>query len=169
MKIGIVSDSHGSASRLKAALKALVGLGAEAIVHCGDIGSVECVAVLGRAGVPAHLVLGNMDRHEAELAAAAEEYGVALGPEVIEVPIGNGRHLVATHGHHERIFAELVMGQQFPYVCHGHTHRVRDEQAANTRVINPGALRHPKDPKHPTAAILDTDADTVEYIRVPKR
>ena len=169
MKIGIVSDSHGSASRLKAALEALVGLGAEALVHCGDIGSVECLEVLGRAGAPAHLVLGNMDRHGAKLAAAAEEYGVALGPEVIEVPIGDGRHLAATHGHHERVFAELVMGQQFPYVCHGHTHRVRDERVENTRVINPGALRHPKDPKHPAAAILDTETDTLRHIAVAKR
>jgi len=169
MKIGIVSDSHGSASRLKAALEALVGLGAEMVVHCGDVGSAECVQVLGRAPVPAHLVLGNMDRHGAKLAAAAKACGVQLGWEVIEVAIGDGRHLVATHGHDENVLAELVMGEQFPYVCHGHTHRMRDERLAGTRVINPGALRHSRDSKLPTAAILDTDADTVEHITVPKR
>ena len=169
MKVGIVSDSHGSASRLTAALEALVGRGAEMVVHCGDIGSAECVQVLGRAGVPAYVVLGNMDRHEARLAAAARACAVRLGWEVVEAPIGDGRHLAAAHGHDEDVLAELVMGEQFPYVCHGHTHRRRDERLGGTRVINPGALRHSRDSEFPTAAILDTVADTVEHITVPKR
>ena len=150
-------------------MEVLVGLGAEAVVHCGDVGSAECVEVLGAAGVPAYLVLGNMDRRQTKLAAAARKCGVALEREVVEVPIGDGRHLAATHGHDEQVLAELVIGGQFPYVCHGHTHRIRDDRFAGTRVINPGALRHPKDPKHPAAAILDTEADTVEHVLVPKR
>ena len=169
MKIGIVSDSHGGASRLRAALEVLVGLGAEAVVHCGDVGSAECVEVLGAAGVPTYLVLGNMDRRQAKLAAAAKKCGVALEWQAVQVPIGKGRHLAATHGHDEQVLGELVIGGQFPYVCHGHTHRVRDERLADTRVINPGALRHPKDPKHPAAAILDTETDTLRHIAVAKR
>ena len=61
---------------------------------------------------------------------------------------------------------ELVAGGQFPYVCHGHTHRAADERQANVRVICPGALRHPKHPTRPSAAVLDAAEDTVTFIEV---
>ena len=81
----------------------------------------------------------------------------------VEVPLGDGEHLAATHGHRETILDGLIGGQQFPYVCHGHSHRVRDERIGRTRVINPGALHHAK--VH-TIAMLDTDTDMLEHIIV---
>jgi predicted phosphodiesterase len=58
---------------------------------------------------------------------------------------------------------ELVHSGQFPYVCHGHTHKVRDERIGEVHVINPGALRRAR--RH-TVAILDTDGDTLEHVVV---
>ena len=168
MKVGIVSDSHGRESRLAAALEVLVARGAEVVVHCGDIGSVECVWCLGAAGVPAYAVAGNMDRHADVLAAAAVQCGVNFSEAAVEVPLGDGSYLAATHGADQDLLAELTCGGQFPYVCHGHTHRARSERIGGTRVINPGALAHGRKPRRPTAALLDTDTDTVEHIRVPR-
>ena len=168
MKIGIVSDSHGKSKRLRAALELLARRGAERIVHCGDVGSVECMELLGRAGAKAYAVAGNMDRRPEPLMAAANRCGVTFSLASVEVPIGGGRYLAATHGDPHHLLSELVTGGQFPYVCHGHTHRARDERIGAVRVINPGALRSPKDPRHPTAALLDTDAETVEFLDVPK-
>lgn len=163
MKIGIVSDSHGHDETLRRAVDLLVERGAEAIVHCGDVGAEACIDVLAASGRPTYVVSGNTDRaipHLIDLAAAA---GIEFHWEVIEVPLGNGQFLVATHGHDPELVSELVAGQQFPYVCVGHSHRVRDERRGRTRIINPGAL-HRAVPH--TAALLDTASDRLEFLEV---
>ena len=168
MKIGILSDSHCKTKRLARAIELLVDRGAEAIVHCGDIGHADDMAVLGAAPVPTYAVAGNMDHKVSRLEAAAEAAGVQVCSEVVEVPIGADQFLVATHGNDEAVLAELIGAEQFPYVCHGHTHRARDERIGPVRVINPGALRHYKVPHRPVAVLLDTHSDTLEVIDVPK-
>lgn len=168
MKIGIVSDSHGNAKRLDTAVELLIGRDVEAIVHCGDIGSARCVEILGGGGVPTYMVPGNMDRHVGGLVSASKKWGVNFSWQVAKVPIGDGKYLVATHGDDERLLNELIVGGQFPYICRGHTHYASDERIGSVRIINPGALRHPRRPRRPTAAILDTAADTLEHINVPK-
>jgi uncharacterized protein len=166
MRIGILSDTHGRKDRLQRALELLSERGAEAMVHCGDIGSVECLGVLAGADAPTYAVAGNTDRHVERLSKEATRSGVSFHWEVVEVPLGDSRFLVATHGHDEEILAELVQGEQFPYVCHGHTHRFEDERVGSVRVICPGALRHPRHPRHPTVALLDTETDVLERIDV---
>ena len=165
VKIGILSDSHGRTKRLASALKALLDRGAEAVVHCGDICAVECLEALCACGVPAHVVAGNMDRHVARLQTAAARGGANFAWEVIEVDLGDGRRLAATHGSDEAVLEQLVSGGQFAYVCHGHTHRRRDERIGAVRVINPGALYHPRDGK-PTVALLDCRTDQLEFLGV---
>ncbi|KPK83756.1 MAG: hypothetical protein AMJ81_07385 [Phycisphaerae bacterium SM23_33] len=163
MKIGIVSDSHGKADRLRQAVELLVGRGAQAIVHCGDIGSAECVDALAGAGVPAYAVAGNMDRHLDRLQARAQEKGVHFSLDTILVPIGGGSYLAATHGSNALLVRALAAEGRFPYVCHGHTHAIRDERIQRVRIINPGALHHAQ---RRTAALLDTDADTLEHLEL---
>ena len=167
MKIGIVSDSHGGVSILRAAIRILILRGVEAVVHCGDLGSVKCITILAESPVSTYAVAGNVDRNIDALVTAAKKSGVAFHDQVVEVPLGDEdkNHLVITHGH-DGLLDELIMGGQFPYVCHGHTHRIRDERIDSVHVICPGALRNPKQPRYPTVAMLDTSQDTVEFIRV---
>ena len=167
MRIGILSDTHGRQDRLQRAMELLSQRQFGAVVHCGDIGSNECLELLGQARVEAYAVAGNTDRHIQDLVETARRLGVDFHSEVIEVPLGDGRHLVATHGHEDGVLAELIQGKQFPYVCHGHTHRFRDERMGAVRVICPGALRQPRHPRHPTVALLDTGSDVLEQIDVP--
>jgi len=166
MKIGLLSDSHRHTRRLRAAVEALVDLDAEAIVHCGDILGTDDVKILGEAGVPVYLVLGNMDHRPERLAGAAAEYGINFSRRFLAVPLGDGRYLAALHGDDEDLLEELVACGQFPYVCHGHTHRASDERHANARVICPGAVRHPKHPERPSAAVLDTAEDALTFIEL---
>ena len=161
MRIGIVSDSHGHWRRLDGALEALVARGAEAIVHCGDVGSAECMHVLGRAGVPAYAVRGNMDRGAGKTTDAAAAEGVTFHDATVEVPLAQGEHLIATHGDDALLVQELLIGQQFPYLCHGHTHCRRDERVGRMRIINPGALRRARPP---SVALLDTQTDELTFI-----
>ncbi len=163
MKIGIVSDSHGKVSVLRRALALLVERGAEAIVHCGDIGSGECITALSETNLPAYAVAGNMDRHARRLQSQADADNVRFSMDTILIPLGDDKYLAATHGNNPRIMAELIADERFDYLCHGHTHQPRDEKIGSTRVINPGALRHAHPP---SAAILDTETDTVEHFPV---
>ncbi|MHC4295349.1 MAG: metallophosphoesterase family protein [Planctomycetota bacterium] len=164
MKIGLISDSHGRAKRLCAALRELVERGVDVIVHCGDIGGTECIELLADAAPQAYAVTGNMDRGIDALRQVAGDTGVNFATEVLEVPLGDGRSLGVTHGNDPRILGELIAAGQFCYICHGHTHRFRDEWMGGIRVINPGALAHPRYPRHPTAAVLDTDTDALQCI-----
>jgi len=168
MKIGIVSDSHGKTDRLKSALQILTARDVEAIVHCGDVSKASSIELLGETHPDTYLVAGNMDHHVSRLAEVAEKCGVHFGWEVVEVPLGGGQHLVATHGSDEQVLGELIADQQFPYVCHGHTHRRRDERIGSTRVINPGALHHPVHGHAPAVAVLDTETGELEWIEIEK-
>ena len=98
MLIGLLSDSHANTSRLEAGVSLLVGQGSEAIVHCGDIVAIDHVAILADRGAGAYLVAGNMDRHPAKLAQAASACGVNFAAGFLEVPLGDGRFLIALHG-----------------------------------------------------------------------
>lgn len=164
MKIGILSDSHGKHERLGQAVGILVGKGAQVLVHCGDLGHERSLQTLAEANLPTYVVSGNTDRHIQQLINMAEALGVEFHWEVIEVPLGDGRYLVATHGHDDQLVDTLILGGQFPYVCLGHSHEPADFRQGGVRVINPGALHRAA---NYTVAMLDTEADAVEFIDVP--
>ncbi len=166
MLIGIVSDSHGRHGVLTRAIEVLTDRGAQAIVHCGDLGTPACVEALNAAPVAAYAVAGNMDRHLAELASTMAGASVTFSRRTVEVALEDGQFLVATHGHDAHLLDELVSGAQFPYVCHGHTHRADDRRVGPVRVICPGALRSPRGRSELTCALLNTTADTVELLTV---
>lgn len=147
-------------------MQIFIAAGADAVVHCGDICSVDDVELLsmGPSGRPQpYLVAGNMDRDRAALRAATEQWNVRYHDEVIEVPIGEGEYLAALHGDNGTLMAELMADSQFPYICHGHTHQTRDERVGMTRVINPGAIFRARPL---TVAILDTETDELTYLEV---
>lgn len=163
LKIGIISDTHGRHARLQAALELLTAGGVQVLVHCGDVGDTACVEQMAATGRPVYLVAGNVDRDVESLAAACRAVGARFHSEVIEVLIGKGRYLAVTHGDDHRTLNDLIRGEQFPYVCHGHTHVRRDERIGPVRVINPGALHNVS---QPSVAWLDTDTDELEFLEV---
>jgi putative phosphoesterase len=164
MRIGILSDSHGKTRKLRVALEVLVSRGVEAIVHCGDICCTRSLHLLASTGIPAWLVAGNMDRHlHHQLEKMSEGAGVTFWYSSVEVPIENDEYLIAVHGDNEGLLEELIRGQRFPYVCHGHTHRARDIRIGDVRVICPGAIAGPRHLPVATIAILDTVTDALDF------
>ncbi|MDP6045992.1 MAG: metallophosphoesterase family protein [Phycisphaerae bacterium] len=166
MLIGLLSDSHAHAPRLRKAVSQLAELGVDALVHCGDIVATDHVSILASVNAPVYLAAGNMDRNPAALAKEADKWGVNFAPDFVEAPLGGGQYLIALHGDDQQMLFELAEGGQFPYIIHGHTHCTADKRFGSVRVICPGAITSPRDPKHPTAAILDTEADTLKFIDV---
>jgi len=177
MKIGIVSDTHGRADRLRAALSILADRGVQAVVHCGDVGSRECLEALAELGVKAYAVGGNMDLEDpgdpgSGLPQPTEVAGVTFAWESLAFPVAPGVCVAVAHGHDPFAFAELVNEPTNKFILHGHTHCQRDERVERdgplgpVHIINPGALCKPRNPNRPTAALLDTETDTVEFIDV---
>ena len=52
MRIGVLSDTHGHVENTLTAVRMLESLEVEAVLHCGDIGSVQIPRLL--AAWPAH-------------------------------------------------------------------------------------------------------------------
>jgi uncharacterized protein len=169
--LGLLSDSHGQVQRTAAAVRLLQRVGAEAFVHCGDVGGIEVLQEL--AGLRAWVVCGNTDCPDATLVRHAQTLGVAVtheGPLRLEL---DGRSLAAFHGH-EPAFARLIGAlsehHKLPadfgpcqYVLHGHTHVPSEGRVGSVRVINPGALYRAA--TH-TVATLDLHNGKVQFWEV---
>ena len=59
MKVCIVSDSHDRGPMLGAAVEEAKSLGAEAVLHCGDIIGPNTLKPLLRLGLQTHVIHGN--------------------------------------------------------------------------------------------------------------
>jgi putative phosphoesterase len=164
-RIGLLSDSHGRAGTTRAAMQRLLAEGVDRVLHLGDVGSVEVIDALveqvdaaGELRPPVHVVFGNCDWDAEALGRYAESLGIA-----VDHPVGrleaDGATVVYQHGHQESAM-EQALAEGVAYLCHGHTHRPRDERAGATRLVNPGALFRAA--KY-TVAVLDTARGTVEF------
>lgn len=170
MILGIMSDNHGHAARLARSIALLKRLGAEAFVHCGDIGDEASLDQL--AGLRAWFVWGNTDAHEPVI----EQYAASIGlPLPVAVPLIlelEGRSIHVYHGH-ERPFNRLLqfvcgvdtvsledLTRGVDYILYGHTHLAAAVHIGSVRMINPGALHRAK---VYTVATLDLKRDVLEY------
>jgi putative phosphoesterase len=163
LKIGILSDSHGHVDRLRAAVQTLRTAGVETIVHCGDVGPVECLSVLAASAVPCYVVAGNMDHDVQALAEAAALHGVCFHERFVAVPLDDGRQLAVLHGHDVIQLNRLLVNGEYAYVCRGHTHKAADVRTGDVRVINPGGLHNCRPY---TVAVLDTQTDDLQFLPV---
>jgi uncharacterized protein len=148
-RVGVLADTHSPefVERLPdAVLKALAG--SELILHAGDVGGEEALAVLRRIA-PVEAVRGDHDR------------SLAL-PESREVVV-EGKHIVVVHGQRSHWLEEpntllwtLSLGyfrphrglpralkRRFPNadaIVYGHTHRARAETIDGVLLFNPGGV-----------------------------
>ena len=70
MRLGIVSDTHGQVLFARNAVRMLESLDVDLVIHCGDIGSPEVVALF--SDWPTHFVFGNVDLETQRLRSAIE-------------------------------------------------------------------------------------------------
>jgi putative phosphoesterase len=162
MKVGIVSDSHGQKARLQRALKILCQHKADVLVHCGDIGGCTCLDELIACGKPAYAVAGNTDLDMNELQRHAQAHGVTFGIDMVSIPVNGQATLTVTHGNQPWVL-QKGLSSRVAFLCHGHTHRQRNEMVGSTHVINPGALERAT---VFSVALLDTESGAVEFLAV---
>ena len=161
MLIGLLADSHGRADTTARAVEALTAHGAETLLHLGDVGTEAVLDEL--VGRNARVVFGNCDWDEKALARYAELVGIRVDHPMGILEVG-GRRIAYTHGHIESMMSQAVR-DGVDYLCHGHTHDIRDERVGATRIINPGALFRAR---RYTSALLDPSSGTVRWIEIAK-
>jgi putative phosphoesterase len=168
-RIGLLSDSHGRAATTRRAVRLLIERGVEMLIHLGDVESPEVLDALveglnerGELQPAVRMVFGNVDYDAAALTRYAESLGI-----VVDHPSGwieaGGKRLVYTHGDRPSLL-DAAMDEEVDYLCHGHTHKPRDERIGPTRLINPGALFRAS---HYSTAVLDPAEDHLQFVPVP--
>jgi uncharacterized protein len=155
--IGILSDSHDHAPAMAAGLKLLTNAGAGFFIHCGDIGSQECIDLL--AGLQCAFVFGNTDFDRVRLARYAQSIDVPCYGNLADLTLDNKR-IAVIHGDDPKLKQRLLSAQEHDYLLQGHTHIRADERIRRTRLINPGAL-HRANPQ--TVATLDLSTDSLQF------
>ena len=160
MLLGILSDTHDRYEIMGAAVRALQERGARFFIHCGDVCTPNLLDHL--AGLPSAFVWGNCDWDRMALQRYAESIGVPCYGAFADLELG-GKRVAVLHGDDRAKLEGVLKAQEHDYLVHGHTHVKRDERVGRIRIINPGALFRASEK---TAAVLDTDADQLDYLRI---
>jgi len=158
MGLGVVSDTHGHVESTRAAVQMLQSLDVNRVLHCGDIGSADVVALF--APWPTDFVFGNCDGNRAELTAAIDEHGLTCCWEFGALEI-EGRRIALLHSHDGARFREALHSGAWDLVCYGHTHVASIDRYGATLAVNPGALYRAN--PH-SLAIIELPELTVEII-----
>ncbi len=137
MRLGIISDTHGHVELTRPAIRMFESLEVDAVLHCGDIGSLAVVELF--AGWPTHFVFGNCDYERAQLTA-----GIRKARQTCHDLFGDlefdGVRVALLHSDDRRRFLQTVDGGDYRLVCYGHTHVAAIDRRGETLVVNPGAI-----------------------------
>ncbi|HOJ39183.1 MAG TPA: phosphodiesterase [bacterium] len=173
MKIGIISDTHGSLAGWRKAWPFLKET--EVIIHCGDVfnhgpgnpmpetySPRELAEELNRVSVPLLVVKGNCDSEVDQLFLKVP----FLSP-VGLYQIDHYRFLFS-HGH---LFPQekwLSLGQdwQASFLLSGHTHQACLVKKEKLLLCNPGSLSLPKDGPA-TLVLIDLKIRTISLLELP--
>jgi uncharacterized protein len=142
LRLGLISDTHG----LLRPEVFEVFTGVDAIVHAGDVGSVELLTEL-EAIAPVTCVWGNTDGFDLRERV----------PEVAEVEMG-GVMVVVVHGQQFGSPTAAAVAGRYPaagLVVFGHTHEPVVERVGDTLAVNPGSAG-PRRFQHPVSVALAT-------------
>lgn len=162
MILGLLSDTHGNAPRTRTALDLLRAAGAQHLIHCGDVGSEEVLALLFEEkenGTPVDVVAGNVDEWDAGLVVFSKHIGLPLTKSIRKV-LG-GLDVAVCHGHDSREMESILQSDRVDVLFTGHTHEAADKTRGSVRIVNPGAVHRAR---VPSVATFDTDTGDVQWI-----
>jgi hypothetical protein len=144
VKICIVSDSHDRADPLAQAVEAAKVLGAEAVIHCGDLIGAQTMKPALAAGLPVHAIHGNNLGDAQAMHFQSRKSGGLLQYHGAEATLElGGRRMVVVHYDHHG-YAMACTGD-WELVCCGHSHRAEARQVDNVKggttwLVNPGTV-----------------------------
>lgn len=144
MKVCLLSDSHDHIPLMDAAVAQARTLGAEAVLHCGDVVAPSTLRCLEKHGLPAHVIHGNntgdmftLGRLAADPSSVIQYHGMDAGLDL------DGRRIFMVHYPHYA-HAMATTGD-WDIVCCGHSHNPKQQWLTNikggrTLLLNPGTV-----------------------------
>jgi putative phosphoesterase len=160
LKICIVSDSHDHREPLAAAVAEAKALGAQAVLHCGDLVTPSTLHAILGMGLPIH---GNNTGDLFNLGRLAQETGDRLhyyGQDA-SLALAQRRIFLVHFPHYARAMA---LTGDYDLVCNGHEHRavverIRNVKGEDTLRIDPGTVAGVSAP----ATYVFGDLQTMEF------
>ncbi len=156
MKIGIMSDTHGSLDAVAQAVS-LAGP-VDMWLHAGDlIADAEHLAII--AGVPVYSVAGNCDWPNMTV---PEE-------RLIEA---EGHRILLTHGHNYgvrydiEVLVEAAEDKEADIAVYGHTHIADISPGDDVYVVNPGSAARPRDEGRPSFMIMELEPEKMPEVKL---
>lgn len=144
MRICIVSDSHDNRTLLRAAVEEAKGLGAEAVLHCGDVVAPTTLLALQPLGLPVHVIHGNNQGDTVAMCSLAQKPDSVVNYYGMDAALELGdRRIFLVHYPH---YAEaLALTGDWDVVCCGHDHEpgvrsVENRNGDTTWLVNPGTV-----------------------------
>lgn len=144
MKICIVSDSHDHREPLTAAVSEAKALGAQAVLHCGDLVAPSTLHAVIGLGLPIHLIHGNNagDLFYLWKFALERANGVHYYGQDASFLLAQRRIFMVHYPHYAKAMA---LTGDYDLVCNGHEHRavierIRNVTGGETLRIDPGTV-----------------------------
>ena len=144
VKICVVSDSHDRADPLARAVAEARALGAQAVIHCGDLIGAQTIKPALASGLPVHAIHGNnlgdaqaMHFQSRKSDGQLQYHGAEARLELA------GRRIIVTH--YDHLGYALACTGDWDVVCCGHSHKaeareVRNVKGTATWLVNPGTV-----------------------------
>jgi len=144
MKICILSDSHDHREGMAAAVTASKKMGAEAIIHCGDLIAPSTLHAIVPHGLPIHLIHGNNTGdlfYLSKWAQKADNRLTYYGQDA-SFELGGRKIFVVHYPHYAKAMA---LTGEYDLVCNGHEHRaviesIKNIKGTETLRIDPGTV-----------------------------
>jgi putative phosphoesterase len=163
LKICIVSDSHDHREPLAAAVREAKSLGAQAVLHCGDLVAPSTLHAVIPLGLPIHLIHGNNAGDVFHLSRFAHEPGnrVYYYGQDGSLTLAQRRIFIVHYPHYARAIA---LTGDYDLVCNGHEHRavverIRNVKGEETLRVDPGTVAGVSAP----ATYVFGDLQTLEF------
>ncbi len=151
MKIGIVSDSHGSTAAIDKMLAHPKAKGVTLWLHAGDVvPDAEYLAMVTEGEAEVRCVAGNSDWPDVK----------AKMDDVIEAA---GHRIFLTHGHlygvrfTTKMLCDAAEEEGCDIAVYGHTH-VAEVSIGALTVLNPGSIARPRDAMQGSFLIMELEA-----------
>ena len=169
MKICIVSDSHDNRFLLKKAVEHAITLGAEAVLHCGDIVAPTTLRVLLPLNIDVHVIHGNNtgDTYNLAMLASQQKNQLHYHGQDAGITLADKRIFLVHYPHYAQA---MSLTGDWDLVCCGHDHTSSVEQVetikqTQTTLINPGTVGGVG--AEPTFIMGDLETMNFEIIHVP--
>ena len=138
-KIAIISDSHDNIWNLEKALAQANEMGAEALLHCGDMNAPFIVKIMAeRFSGPIHIIYGNNEGDGRLIQTLVAQYDhVTHHGDYAELELF-GRKIAMIH--YPEPALRIAQSGQFDLVCYGHDHTQRLDKVGGGLLANPGEI-----------------------------